>query len=348
MYSLVLMTAFAASPNTPEFHGTLRDRWFGSCNGNNNTAATFNGCCGCNGCSCTGGLFSGERIRAFFNWVGCCGGCSGTNVYASCCGGSTFYPGSYDMGMPYAQPMGLTYYNGCIGAMPSMPTLPGAPALIPPANLPGTTPYAQPAPADVREYTPSNQLPLPGGAASSPNRGTVIVKLPADAKLFAEGRELGLTSGERSFVTPELPTGREYRYTFRVEYIRAGRALTESRTIPVTPGKVSTVEFSDLAKDAMPKPMPEAKPATTTSVTKMEHATERARLMVKVPAGATLFVNDAKQSTTEFRTPPLPGGREFTYTMKIETLRNGMPESVIQQVKFRAGDSITVDFTAAR
>lgn len=355
MYSLVLMTALAASPNSADFNGYFRDRWFGNCSGSctgctgSTSAASFSG--SCNGCSCHGGLFSGDRIRSLFgtNCNGCCGG---TQVYAGCCGGSTFYAGcsgGYDMPSPYAQPMGVTYY-GCGSSMPSgIPMLTNpAPTLIPPTNLPGASPYAQPAPAEVREYTPKNQLPLPGGAAPSPNRGTVIVKLPADAKLFAEGKELALTSGERAFVTPELPQGREYNYTFRVEYDRGGRTLSESRTVSVTPGKVSTVEFNELAKgDPIPKAMPEAKPATTTSVVKSEPAPagERARLSVKVPMGATLYVNDAKQGTNEFRTPPLPAGKEFTYTMKIETLRNGMPESVTQQVKFRAGDSIMVDFT---
>lgn len=93
--------------------------------------------------------------------------------------------------------------------------------------------------------------------------------------------------------------------------------------------------------------MPE-KPAMATSLPKSEPAGERARITVKVPAGATLFVNDAKQSASEFRTPTLPAGKEFTYAMKIETTRNGLPEQVSQKVTFRAGDNITVDFTDTR
>ena len=41
-----------------------------------------------------------------------------------------------------------------------------------------------------------------------------------------------------------------------------------------------------------------------------------------------------------------PGGREFAYLMKAELVRDGRPEYLIQKVSFRAGDRITVDFTA--
>ena len=179
----------------------------------------------------------------------------------------------------------------------------------------------------------------------------MVVKLPADAKLYAEGKPLSLTSAERSFVTPELPPGREYNYTFRVEYDRNGRTLSESRTIVVLPGKMSTVEFADLVAKTenapVPKSMPEIKPASTTSLTKTAPATERARIVVKVPAGATLFVNDAKHTANEFRTPPLPTGKEYSYTMKVEMIRNGQSESASQKVTVRAGDSLVVDFTSA-
>jgi uncharacterized protein (TIGR03000 family) len=363
-----MMTAMASAPQGPQFNGYFRDLFLGNgcsgqcagCSGN----ANYTSCSGCNGCSCSGGLFSGDRIRSFFSFNGSCNGCCG----GSCCGGSAMYSCSgmpmpmgtpmMDMGTPYATPVPTSFYTGgCFGSgIPTMPALPASPGevpMIPPTNLPGTTPYAQPSPADLSGYTPRNQLPLPGGAAPSPNRATVVVKLPADARLSAEGKTLSLTSAERSFVTPELPTGREYNYTFRVEYDRNGRTLSESRTIAVAPGRVSTLEFADLVQktDAtpvpIPKPMPETKPANTTSLTKSEPTGERANIAVKVPAGATLFVNDAKQTSSEFRTPPLPSGKDFSYTMKIETIRNGTSETATQKVTVRAGDRLTVDFTTA-
>jgi len=362
MYSLILMTAMASSPSGPDFNGHFRN------NGCSGAAAN------CSGCSCQGGLFSGDRLRSFFSFGGscngCCGGasysCSGAAMSYGCCGSVPAFSctgGGFDMGpaSPFATPVPASFYSGgCFGvsgpglsAMPGMTTMPNGQQLIPPTSLPmgeGFSPYAQPAPT-ISEFAPKNQLPLPTGAAASPNRATVIVKLPADSKLYAEGKALSLTSGERAFVTPELPPGREYNYTFRIEYDRNGRTLGETRTVVVTPGKVSTIEFNDVASSKLdptpiPKAMPEAaKPALATSLQKSEPTTERARITVKMPAGATLFVNNAKQSAGDFHTPLLPTGREFTYVMKIETTRNGLAEQVSQKVTFRAGDNLTVDFT---
>ena len=53
-------------------------------------------------------------------------------------------------------------------------------------------------------------------------RASVVVKLPADARLFADGRQLNLTGAERKFVSPDLPTDQEFVYRFRAEYERDG------------------------------------------------------------------------------------------------------------------------------
>ena len=72
-------------------------------------------------------------------------------------------------------------------------------------------------------------------------------------------------------------------------------------------------------------------------------------ITVKLPPGATLYVDDRKSPSSDpvrqFSTPPLPAGREFAYLLKAEVVRNGQPESFIQKVPFRAGERVTVDFT---
>lgn len=61
-------------------------------------------------------------------------------------------------------------------------------------------------------------------------------------------------------------------------------------------------------------------------------------------------MNGAKNERTEltrvFHTPTLTAGKTYEYTMKSETTRNGLPEYQEQKVEFRAGDVLTVDFTA--
>jgi uncharacterized protein (TIGR03000 family) len=194
-------------------------------------------------------------------------------------------------------------------------------------------------------------------------RGTVVVRLPADAKLYAEGRPLTLTSAERSFVTPPLPVGPDYTYEFRAEYVRGGETISQAKRVAVKAGGSAEVEFTDLTltkATATPKPIPlatstpPAAPAPAELVGKggkptPQPAGDRARITVKLPPGATLYVDGKKNDQTtpvrEFTTPPLPAGQEFAYLMKMELTRNGHPESVTTKVTFRAGEAVPVDFT---
>jgi uncharacterized protein (TIGR03000 family) len=197
-------------------------------------------------------------------------------------------------------------------------------------------------------------------------RATVIVKLPADARLFADARQLSLTGAERKFVSPELPAGQEFTYRFRIEYDRDGETVSVTKKVPVRAGGTVTVEFADLtAKNAggATGPVavtPTANPVEEKPVTPVAHApgspnpgaptTDRATITVKLPAGAALYVNERRSPSTEavrqFSTPPLPVGQEFSYLMKAEIVRNGQTETFTQKVPFRAGERVEVDFTA--
>jgi uncharacterized protein (TIGR03000 family) len=79
-------------------------------------------------------------------------------------------------------------------------------------------------------------------------------------------------------------------------------------------------------------------------------AGDRATITVKLPPGATLYVDDRKSPSAapvrSFSTPPLPAGREFAYLIRAEVLRDGRPESFTQKVPFRAGERVEVDFTS--
>jgi uncharacterized protein (TIGR03000 family) len=206
-------------------------------------------------------------------------------------------------------------------------------------------------------------------------RASVVVRLPADAKLFADGRALHLTGAERKFVSPELPTNQEFVYRFKAEYDRDGETLSVTRKVTVRGGTTVMVEFADLTagkpsgapgtttasgvrdktdqgmnppvKPVMQEPVkaePPIKPAPT------RPASERATITVKLPPGATLYVDDRKSPSQDpvrsFATPPLPTGREFAYLLKAEVIRNGQPETLTQKVPFRAGERVVVDFTA--
>ena len=175
-----------------------------------------------------------------------------------------------------------------------------------------------------------------------------------------------------------MPTGQNFTYRFRVEYERDGESVSVTKRVPVQAGGLVTVEFTDLtAKAEVPKEMPQrptlnnasvavtptAKssdkpvqkaehPSTTPAVTPTSPArtaTDRATITVKLPAGATLYVDDRKSPSHElvrsFSTPPIPTGRDFAYLMKAEIHRNGQVETFTQKVPFRAGERVEVDFT---
>jgi uncharacterized protein (TIGR03000 family) len=97
---------------------------------------------------------------------------------------------------------------------------------------------------DMRELRPLSQ------AEPTDNKARVTVRLPADARLFVDDVLCPLTSGERTFTTPPLQTGRAYYYTLRAEVVRDGQTRSTSRRIDVEAGKEMTIEFRDLPVQA--------------------------------------------------------------------------------------------------
>lgn len=406
MYSIVLMTALTTTPDTPQFNGYFRDLFSGnSCNGCSGAARYSSGCCGgtaystsCNGCcgsssynSCSGccgssgsifGLGLGERMRSWFtpSGYGCCGGrsysCSGYSCSGYSCSGSAYScfgsPTSYTPvmngglscqggGLPYSAPPPM------FDTFPA-PGMPGMP------NIPYAAPEPAPGPTGFRPSGQSATTLTSGGVKA---RATVVVKLPADARLFADGRALTLTGSERKFVSPELPIDQEFVYRFRAEYERDGETVSVTKKVPVRASTTATVEFIDLTAARPAAPTPGT--ATATGANKNDKETpgkptaqeptrveppvapapaaptrgpsiDRATITVKLPAGATLYVDDRKSPSQEpvrsFSTPPLPTGREYAYLLKAEVIRNGQPETLTQKVPFRAGERVIVDFTS--
>src|SRR5439155_7243130 len=182
MYSVLLTAMMSTSPPVPEF-GRLFDRGCfgcqgctgcsGCCGGCSGQCYGCSGCCGgCSGCSgCCGGGFLGLGLFSGSHYSGCCGGCYGCS---GCCGGC--FGGCYGgYSMPIEYGSGYSFDPGMFGmAGQAMPMMPGAgmgemfnpgetpaPPMMPPAGL--------------------------GEALTTPNQATVVVTLPADAKLFGNG-----------------------------------------------------------------------------------------------------------------------------------------------------------------
>jgi uncharacterized protein (TIGR03000 family) len=73
------------------------------------------------------------------------------------------------------------------------------------------------------------------------DRATIVVNLPADARLTVGGQPTTSTSSERRFITPPLATDRDSHYTFRAEIVRDGQTVSVIREVAVRPGEETQV-----------------------------------------------------------------------------------------------------------
>jgi uncharacterized protein (TIGR03000 family) len=81
---------------------------------------------------------------------------------------------------------------------------------------------------------------------SAPAPAHVVVKLPAEARLFVDDKPCPLTSATRAFDTPDLQPGQAYYYTLRAEVTRDGRLVSESKRATFRAGEESVVEFGNM------------------------------------------------------------------------------------------------------
>ena len=78
-------------------------------------------------------------------------------------------------------------------------------------------------------------------------------------------------------------------------------------------------------------------------------ASNRARLVVEVPADAKLTIDDqptkATTPTRTFNTPALQSGQTYYYILKVEVAREGLTHTETRRVLLRAGEEVNAKFT---
>jgi uncharacterized protein (TIGR03000 family) len=72
---------------------------------------------------------------------------------------------------------------------------------------------------------------------------TIVVSLPADARLIVDGTPTTSTSARRTLTTPVLENGSTYVYTMQAEITREGRVQTQTQQVTVRGGATSNVVF---------------------------------------------------------------------------------------------------------
>jgi uncharacterized protein (TIGR03000 family) len=222
MYSLVLMAALTAGPaNVADWHG-CHGCW--GCSGCWGCCGCWGGCYGCwGGCyGCYGGGSCCGWGGYYGGWGGCWGCYGGCYGSWGCCGGWDCCGGCYG---GYAVP---AYYTPPVGVPTGPVTGPGG-ETKPPAGGTGTKP-------------PEAYL----------NRARVIVDVPSDAKLFIDDQPMKTTSSHRVFSTPALEPGQAYYYIVRVEVMRDGKPVADSKRVIVRAGEEARADFTQVAQTTPP------------------------------------------------------------------------------------------------
>jgi uncharacterized protein (TIGR03000 family) len=204
MYSAVLMLALTAGTETADFGR----RGCNSCYSGCYTSCSVSYGCSSYGCSSYSYGCCGSRRG--HRGHGCNSYCSG---YYGCSGyGCSGYiggcSGSY----------GCTGYYGCSGGM-----------IVNPGPV---APKAMPKPGEKIE------APKKEAAVNAP--ATIIVNLPAAARLTVDGAATTSTSSVRTLVTPVLATGETYIYTMQAQF----SGQTQTQQVTVRSGETSNVQFN--------------------------------------------------------------------------------------------------------
>lgn len=217
MYSLVLLSAMTTGPGvdfTPStevfFRRSVGCTGCGGCTGYSCTGYSCGGCTGCYG-SCHGHIFGFFHGHGLFGHRHTCQGCTGYSCTGySCfgsCTGCVGCTGCYGSSMSWGGP--VTYGSS---ALYGSVTNPNAPPVV-------IIPQAAPVEAKKDEMMGAN----------------IKFRLPADAKLYVDGRLTSLVGAERSFVTPPLAGGKFF-YEARAELMVDGKLVVESKRVIVEAG----------------------------------------------------------------------------------------------------------------
>lgn len=244
MYSLLLMSAMAGTPDTASFgwrtacHGCYATVSVGctgctgvtSCHGTTNCHG-YSSCTGCTGAT-RGPLFPRLAARLSCQGSACHGSCygscygSGSSCYGHINYGSCFgsFRGAGCMGNCYGSFYGMGCYGSCYGQAACY------------GHVVGATMAIDPIP-QASQFTP-------GVLAKAAT--TLTVELPATATLFVDG---GLIKGEgalRTFNTPELVKGQSFYYELKAEVVVNGKTETEEQRVIVRAGEPATATFKKL------------------------------------------------------------------------------------------------------
>ncbi|MBI1913841.1 MAG: TIGR03000 domain-containing protein [Planctomycetes bacterium] len=86
-------------------------------------------------------------------------------------------------------------------------------------------------------------MPGPKTGLDTPSPATVVVTLPADAKLTIDDYVTNSTSERRVFLSPALTPGKIYSYTLKAEVLRDNKPQVITKEVTVRAGEETPISF---------------------------------------------------------------------------------------------------------
>jgi len=254
MYSLILMSAMAGTPDVAAFgYGT-------GCVG---TTVSYSASYSYSSCSgCRGPLFPrlgllaqnvGQFARSAFH-----GSCHGSSCYGSCygasCFGSACYGSCYGSSCFGSACYGSCYGSGCYGSscfgcVGSAPVIygsesyavPVAPIAAPIGEHYGTVSLSGGGTSTLVAAKPTVTVEVEAKASAS-----LSIELPAAAKLYVDGHLIEGGGESRQFHTPELPRGQAFFYEVKAVVEVNGKSEVEEKRVVVKAGESLRESFPRL------------------------------------------------------------------------------------------------------
>jgi uncharacterized protein (TIGR03000 family) len=196
-----------------------------------------------------------------------------------------------------------------------------------------------PGPSDATPAPSANYHPTYGPMRNS---ALLSVKVPADAKVFVNDRATTSTGADREYISRDLMAGARYNYDVRAEFVRDGQTVSEYKTVQLTAGQSTNVDFTQGGSSIQTAAAAEAPAAET-----------RTTLIVRVPEDAKLYLSGqetkANGPVREFTTTKLPnGGQWANYAIRAVIERDGQQQVREQTVSLEAGESreVNINFEA--
>ncbi len=135
----------------------------------------------------------------------------------------------------------------------SMPAYDPSMMVPAPAMETGPALAPEPAPAPMARAT---QRPAAAVAALPPSTARLNVQVPADAKIFVNGKATKTVGVERHYQSTPLENGFVYKFELRAELIVDGQTVTQSKIVRLRNGESADINFVaelEVASDAVRK-----------------------------------------------------------------------------------------------